>query len=132
MFTNENMFKFIVISFIIYFLFKINSEKFTEGFSDDIKDLLFANYKMDVGSLRTLSAIADNLYNTSCLTIPSNAKLRNTITTNNKELTTPNHPTTSQPLIGIKTPGIWLEGNLGCGASTGAVKSSINNTGQIK
>jgi hypothetical protein len=71
----ENIFKFVVIFFIFYFLFKVNSEKFTStaNISEEMKTAINTIYQADVGAIRTLSQIASSLNNdVAGLTIPGN------------------------------------------------------------
>jgi len=85
----ENIFKFVVIIFIFYFLFKINSEKFadTTNISTEIKTAINTIYEADVGAIRTLSQIAASLNNDiSGLTVPG------VITVNNNMIVGNNNP----------------------------------------
>ena len=71
--NSETIFKFLVIIFIFYFLFKVNSEKFadTATISAELNTAINTIYDADVGAIRTLSQIATSLNNdVAGLTIP--------------------------------------------------------------
>ena len=71
--NSETIFKFLVIIFVFYFLFKVNSEKFTStaNISAEMKTAINTIYEADVGAIRTLSQIATSLNNDAAgLTIP--------------------------------------------------------------
>ena len=84
----ENIFKFVVIIFIFYFLFKVNSEKFadTANISTEIKTAINTIYEADVGAIRTLSQIADSLNNSKDgLTVPGIITVNNNMVVGNND-----------------------------------------------
>lgn len=84
----ENIFKFVVIFFIFYFLFKVNSEKFTStaNISEEMKTAINTIYQADVGAIRTLSQIADSLNNNANgLTIPGVITVNNNMVVGNND-----------------------------------------------
>jgi len=84
----ENIFKFVVIIFIFYFLFKVNSEKFadTANISTEIKTAINTIYEADVGAIRTLSQIADSLNNSKDgLTVPGLITVNNNMIVGNND-----------------------------------------------
>jgi hypothetical protein len=84
----ENIFKFVVIIFIFYFLFKINSEKFTStaNISEEMKTAINTIYQADVGAIRTLSQITDSLNNSKDgLTVPGIITVNNNMVVGNND-----------------------------------------------
>jgi len=84
----ENIFKFVVIIFIFYFLFKVNSEKFADisTVSDDLKKAINTIYEADVGAIRTLSQIAASLNNDAAgLTVPGIITVNNNMVVGNND-----------------------------------------------
>ncbi len=88
--NTENIFKFVVIIFMFYFLYKINNEQFadttTTTITDDMKAAINTIYQADVGAIRTLSQIADSLNNSKDgLTVPGLITVNNNMVVGNND-----------------------------------------------
>lgn len=135
--NTETIFKFVVIFFIFYFLFKVNSENFadTTTISAEMKTAINTIYEADVGAIRTLSQIATSLNNdVGGLTIPGpitvnkNSRFLENIATNSMQ---PNNIPKGWT-GGIRTYDIYASGTIGVGPDGEATaKAFMANDGRI-
>jgi hypothetical protein len=133
--NTENIFKLVVIFFIFYFLFKINTEKFnvtpTACSLDDIKNKIKVVFDADVESIRVLSTLANTLNtNPDGITVPGNTKFVGSISTNN--LLPSDMPS---GWSGIRTRDIFADGTIITGVlganNVFTSSSSMNRDGSI-
>jgi hypothetical protein len=125
----ENIFKFVVIFFIFYFLFKVNSEKFTStaNISAEMKTAINTIYEADVGAIRTLSQISSALQEGG-LTIPGNLKLRANLATNGLDPT--NMPDGWGG--GLRIFDGYASGTMGFGPDGKKLNAYMNSNGEMK
>lgn len=130
----ENIFKIVIVLFIIYILFKINREKFVDTVTDidRVKSMIDIIYQEDLSSIRKLSNIADGLNNNpNGTTVVGNTKFSGIISTNGLN---PNDMPTGWS-GGIRTRDIFADGIILCGTlNNGVLNSSyasMNRDGNI-
>lgn len=118
----ENIFKFVVIIFIFYFLFKVNSEKFADTtVSTEMKTAINEIYQADIGAIRTLSQIAHSLNNSDTgLTVPG------VITVNNNMVVGNNDPARK---VVFSSGGVKLHGD---GVAHYSIVNSISGNFEIQ